>query len=861
MICIEKIVLFFALVLLTCGTNAKVTKTTSWYVEITPRRYSYQGNKEKLPSTWPVFPSIESANDVLTVQGQSIILSNGNLYLGEQFQEISIQGGSGISFNLTASKLFKLKDIDTKFAIGISTPKDTCVLTCNDLKENPVCNVNNCAKVELGNVYSIASSTDYIDDICNVWIASTVGLTKFTIDNSFKIIEVSNSNLLDTKYPVLSVEVSGDLRKTNDSLNDIDKFPIVVAGNSEKLWFLDYKENTVLRWEWVTDVATASGGVIDNAITSMSFVPSTFLSSLSSKINDDLEMYDIFIGNPSSINIMYLNKSVYTINGDHGLPYNNITCIAYSNIYSPSSADDQNQEEPTLQVWIGTTKGLILWQKKNSDPEWKYLNGPRWLAGSTVKSISVLPNANPSANIGGHIGDTIVIVAEEGVTYLEQRKYTLDMKASVYEKILNERHNRLGLTSGCNFKEFGDPSYCLEGDDDNNGLWTSLVVVAEYMRYDVTKDPEALQTASKFFNGIVLLNEVTGKEGLMGRSCCSPEEWEAKTCGYHTWIHDKEHWHNSTNPNYVGYRWKGDTSSDEVTGHVFALSTVAHLSPNRTEQNLAKKLLSNIVLNIVRNDFNLIDVTGQPTTWGRWGPEMVNGFRGFSDERGLQSLQILAYLSSTYNIGGLNDTMKNVLQNAYDVLTNQTNQYDENIRNLKITVPIDDNYSDDELSYLPFFTFLNLCTDSKSCIFDRKPILDGLTRLSKIVKTERPNLWNAIYLSMVDANKEKSNFADDKAERIKDILWNLQTWPQELIDWPVSNKHRIDIVYDLAVTRFHKTHIQSLKTRAPLPANERCQYRWNANPYIVQDCGSGMSESDPGAWLLPYWMARYYGLI
>ena len=285
------------------------------------------------------------------------------------------------------------------------------------------------------------------------------------------------------------------------------------------------------------------------------------------------------------------------------------------------------------------------------------------------------------------------------------------------------------------------------------------------------------------------------------------------------------------------------------------------MSPNRTEQNLAKKLLSNIVLNIVRNDFNLIDVTGQPTTWGRWGPEMVNGFRGFSDERGLQSLQILAYLSSTYNIGGLNDTMKNVLQNAYDVLTNQTNQYDENIRNLKITVPIDDNYSDDELSYLPFFTFLNLCTDSKSCIFDRKPILDGLTRLSKIVKTERPNLWNAIYLSMVDANKEKSNFADDKAERIKDILWNLQTWPQELIDWPVSNKHRIDIVYDLAVTRFHKTHIQSLKTRAPLPANERCQYRWNANPYIVQDCGSGMSESDPGAWLLPYWMARYYGLI
>ena len=56
----------------------------------------------------------------------------------------------------------------------------------------------------------------------------------------------------------------------------------------------------------------------------------------------------------------------------------------------------------------------------------------------------------------------------------------------------------------------------------------------------------------------------------------------------------------------------------------------------------------------------------------------------------------------------------------------------------------------------------------------------------------------------------------------------LEKHVQELIDWPVSNEHRVDILYDLAISRFHKAHIQSLKTRSPLPANERCQYRWNA---------------------------------
>ena len=45
-----------------------------------------------------------------------------------------------------------------------------------------------------------------------------------------------------------------------------------------------------------------------------------------------------------------------------------------------------------------------------------------------------------------------------------------------------------------------------------------------------------------------------------------------------------------------------------------------------------------------------------------------------------------------------------------------------------------------------------------------------------------------------------------------------------------------------------------------LPANERTQLRWNGDPFDLVD-GSGYTEYDPGAWLLPYWMARYHGLI
>ena len=76
---------------------------------------------------------------------------------------------------------------------------------------------------------------------------------------------------------------------------------------------------------------------------------------------------------------------------------------------------------------------------------------------------------------------------------------------------------------------------------------------------------------------------------------------------------------------------------------------------------------------------------------------MVNGHRAWSDERGLQSLQILAYLSAAANLTGPQPW----IMDAYHELTNATNQYNQNLLNLKITVPLDDNYSDDELTFLP----------------------------------------------------------------------------------------------------------------------------------------------------------------
>ena len=47
---------------------------------------------------------------------------------------------------------------------------------------------------------------------------------------------------------------------------------------------------------------------------------------------------------------------------------------------------------------------------------------------------------------------------------------------------------------------------------------------SSYMRFAVTRLPEALQAASLHLQGLVLLHNITGSEGFPARSVCAPDE-------------------------------------------------------------------------------------------------------------------------------------------------------------------------------------------------------------------------------------------------------------------------------------------------------------------------------------------------
>jgi hypothetical protein len=79
--------------------------------------------------------------------------------------------------------------------------------------------------------------------------------------------------------------------------------------------------------------------------------------------------------------------------------------------------------------------------------------------------------------------------------------------------------------------------------------------------------------------------------------------------------------------------------------------------------------------------------------------------------------------------------------------------------------------------------------------------------------------------------------------------------PIDTIEWTVTNSGRSDVIMDTATDRFR--HRQ---TRTLLPPDERPVMKWNSNPFEA-DGGAGGRADDGAAFLLPYWMGRYHGLL
>jgi len=318
----------------------------------------------------------------------------------------------------------------------------------------------------------------------------------------------------------------------------------------------------------------------------------------------------------------------------------------------------------------------------------------------------------------------------------------------------------------------------------------------------------------------LFLEEVTGIPGFPARSYVKKDDPRPKDGVWH-WTADKQ------------IQWKGDTSSDEIVGHFFLLSIAYDLLEDPALKARLATAARRMMDHIIAHGYNLVDVTGKPTTWGKWSPEYFTG-SGKSDSA-LNALELLSFLKTTHHLTGDAKYAAEYKKAAFDM------KYAEQAaRYLELRVEL--NYSDEELAMLSFYPVFRYEKDQPMLA----PLRRALDQWWQNCQREKNPLWTYIYAF---------------GQPVKDVelagaLTTLERIPMDLVSWKVVNSDRTDVTMEKKLDRARHKQAETL-----LPPDERPVMKWNGNPFVIDGGNGGYSEDDGAFFLLPYWMGRFMGVV
>jgi hypothetical protein len=280
--------------------------------------------------------------------------------------------------------------------------------------------------------------------------------------------------------------------------------------------------------------------------------------------------------------------------------------------------------------------------------------------------------------------------------------------------------------------------------------------------------------------------------------------------------------------------WKGDTSSDEITGHYFAYALYYDLVADEAERRRVAEHVRRITDYIIEGGYVLRDIDGQPTLWGVWSPEKLWNDPNWQPERGCNSVEILSFLAVANHVTG-DERYLRELQELFD-----EHRYRELIMQPKLSAPSEFTYIDDQLLALSYRGLLAYDRDPRR----RAVYLESLKRWFEVIRRDHSPLYAFTYGAIMGGDFGAAACVD-----------YLRDAPLDMIEWTVDNREREDV----RLTRLPV--IEDLQVDRLLPPSERGICKWDSNPYQAVRGNGGYAESSGVHWLLPYWMGRYYGII
>ncbi len=537
--------------------------------------------------------------------------------------------------------------------------------------------------------------------------------------------------------------------------------------------------------------------------------------------------------------------------GSEGLPVKQFTCI---------TADKRGN------IWFGTERGVV----RSDGKAFRYRFSRRWLPDDHVNDLVI--DKKGAAWIATNNGVCKI--------YFDEMNY--EQKADYFTNQVESRHNRDGfICQNKLFEQYQKEPYRLD-ISDNDGTYTAKYGAAQVFRYAVTGDKRARELALRSFMACKWLTEITHEAGFPARVII-PVDWpdpvnDIYNDAYNKRRLERDPFWKQILPRFVKskdgkYLWKCDTSSDELAGHYFFYALFYDLAAETEhEKEMVRKVVKDVTDHLVRNGFLLRDHDGKPTRWADFSPEFVNSERGW-DQRGLNSMMMLSFLNVAHHVTGdpkYKDTAKMLMDE---------HNYHINAMQAKMFFPPEDVVPwDNNLCLTSMYGLIKYEEDPELLLMYRESLENAWLHISK----QKNALWNVLYAAMTDHFKktvetgiyetgkvfpESGPFASFTARqysnadcRYDDIIESLTLLPLDLIGYDMDNTHRLDVVFD--PTPGQAPDMGWHYDGYALPVDERGHVRQDRDGFALHAFeGGGYQEQEGTFYLLPYYMARYYGLI
>ena len=528
--------------------------------------------------------------------------------------------------------------------------------------------------------------------------------------------------------------------------------------------------------------------------------------------------------------------------GAEGLPFNDFTCIA------PGPKG----------IWFGTTNGAILFR----DGAWSFRQGGRWLLDNHVRSIAVDDAGNAW------------IATSAGVSCIAYQPMTLAEKAAFFEEDLEKYHRRtpFGYVNPAELAVPGDRSTAVPVATDNDGQRIGMYLGAVSLAYAATGSARHRQEAVKAFRALAFLSEVTqggthpGPKGLISRCImpvAGPDPNEEYGPEYDQRRRERDALWKLIQPRWPidasgEWYWMNDGSADELDGHYFGYGIYYdRVCETEAEKEAVREVVRRVTDHLIDHGYNIVDFDGTPTRWGRLSPGALNRDQTGVIERGLRSFAMLAYLSVAHHITGDQKYREAYLELALDqgyAMNGMTQPRD-------IMGPGNFGQGDDKMAFLNYYHLIRYESDQNLL----NMYYHAIHRHWQIEQYEQCPWANFVYAACCLGKVRYSQWGEVDVSPPKfcfeDGVDTLKRYPLDLLDWPMSNAHRIDMI----PLRDHLgqrpgTAGHRVDGRV-FPIDERYEFRWGRDPYLLSNRGAGTQLGKGVHYMLAYYLGRVHGFI